>query len=232
MKTMDTLLSDVDKLCTWLSSDPDYILDQCGDILTRNEYKEVEKQSGALDKMETLLKIMQKGEEKAQSFFEILKQHQAHYPQLQQFFKASEGSSAPSQFADDNSVITTREMTNIKAKSISMKIETVEHPGCGSSGDVVGQSHQAGFTSLRGSVICADKLSNCTIDGDIDLSVTVKQAPRPHAGNITSTSYCLYICTSLIYVIVSLSHVAKTLTLKEQFSIFLINCNALQESKS
>ncbi|KAM7380841.1 hypothetical protein PAMP_004113 [Pampus punctatissimus] len=185
---MDTLLSDVDKLCMWLSSDPDYILDQCGDILTRNEYKEVEKQRSALDKMETLLKIMQKGEDKAQSFLEILRQHQAHYTQLQQFFKASaEGSSAPSQFADDNSVITTREMTNTKAKSISMKIETVSHPGSGSSGNVAGQILQADFAALGRSVICADKISNCTIDGNIDLSVTVKPAPHAHAGTVNET---------------------------------------------
>lgn len=83
-------MSEVDMLCLWLSSDPDYILDQCGDILTINEFREAQMQSSAVDKMRLLLKIIiKKGEDTAQCFLKILRQHQAHYPQLQQFFNPS-----------------------------------------------------------------------------------------------------------------------------------------------
>lgn len=87
LQMMDKLKSEQDKLCKWLSSDPDYILNECGDILSRNEFREVENQSDALDKMRMLLKIIiQKGSESCQSFWEILKEHQVHYPQVQQLF--------------------------------------------------------------------------------------------------------------------------------------------------
>lgn len=126
--------------------------------------------------MRALLKIiLQKGEDTAQCFYDILRQHQAHYPQLQQVFNSSaQGSATPTVFADDSSVVTAREITNTTAKSISMKIETVSQPGSRASGNVVGQGPQADLISQGGSVICADKITNVTIDGDIDLSVSVK----------------------------------------------------------
>lgn len=87
IQIMDLLKSEQDKLCMWLSVNPDYILDQCGDILSMNEFREVKKQSSALDKMRVLLKIiLQKGGETCQSFTDILRQHQASYQQLQQLF--------------------------------------------------------------------------------------------------------------------------------------------------
>lgn len=84
---MDKLKSVQDKLCAGLSGDPDYILDQCGDILSVNEFREIQKQSSALDKMRVLLNIIiQKGEETCLRFIHILGQHKAHYHQLQRLF--------------------------------------------------------------------------------------------------------------------------------------------------
>uniref|UniRef100_A0A3Q1FCL8 CARD domain-containing protein n=1 Tax=Acanthochromis polyacanthus TaxID=80966 RepID=A0A3Q1FCL8_9TELE len=87
LQAMDKLKSEQNRLCSWLSEDPEYILEQCGDVLSMNEFREVQKQKCDLDKMRLLLKkIIHKGEETCQSFVDILRQHQAHYPQLQQYF--------------------------------------------------------------------------------------------------------------------------------------------------
>lgn len=93
---MDKLKSEQDKLCLWLSADPDHILKQCGDMLSMNEFLEVQKQSSALDQMRVLLKtIILKGGETCQSFFDILRQHRAHYQQLEQLFSPNtEGKTA------------------------------------------------------------------------------------------------------------------------------------------
>ena len=56
------------------------------------------------------------------------------------------------------------------------------------SGNVVGQFPKADLIALRNSVICADKITNVNIDGDIDLSVSVKPA-NACAGKIMSASY-------------------------------------------
>ncbi|XP_042281374.1 uncharacterized protein si:dkey-10c21.1 isoform X2 [Thunnus maccoyii] len=91
------------------------------------------------------------------------------------------GSATPTQSADDSSVVTAREITNTKAKSINMKIETVSQPGSRASGNVVGQFPKADLVAQRNSVICADKITNVNIDGDIDMSVSVKP-PKACAG--------------------------------------------------
>lgn len=184
---MDKLKSEQDKLCKWLSSDPDYILNEFGDILSRNEFREVENQSDALDKMRMLLKIIiQKGSESCQSFWEILKEHQVHYPQVQQLFHPNTaGSSTPTVVADCNSVVTVRDLTLTNAKSLNMKIETAHGPGSSSSGNIGGQVPYANYTALGGSVICADKITGVNV-GDIDLSVCVN-TPQVHAGTVDET---------------------------------------------
>ncbi|XP_040914003.1 uncharacterized protein LOC121194919 isoform X2 [Toxotes jaculatrix] len=173
---MDKLKSEQDRLCVWLSCDPDHILQQCGNILTMNEFLEVKNHSSALEKMRLLLKIIiEKGGNTCQSFLDILRQHQAHYPELQQLFSSNtQGPPTPTVFADGNSVVTTREITNLKAKSLSMKIETVSVPGCSQSGNLVGQVPWANYTARGASVICADKISGTTIDNDVNFSVSMK----------------------------------------------------------
>ncbi|XP_070694614.1 uncharacterized protein [Pempheris klunzingeri] len=185
----DKLKSGQDKICSWLSADPDHILKQCGEILSMNEFLEVQQQSSALDKTRVLLKIIiQKGGESCQTFFEILRQNQAHYQQLQQLFHPNtEESPTATVVADGSSVVTAREITNTRATSLNMKIETVRDPGCGPSGNVGGLVPQADYTAQDGSVICADKISGVTIDGAIDLSVTIKPSAA-HAGTVTETA--------------------------------------------
>uniref|UniRef100_A0A3B4U090 CARD domain-containing protein n=1 Tax=Seriola dumerili TaxID=41447 RepID=A0A3B4U090_SERDU len=84
---MDMLKSKQSQLCMWLSADPDYILQQCVDMLSVKEFRDIQKQSSDLEKMRLLLKItIEKGRNACQSFSDILRQHQAHYQQLQQLF--------------------------------------------------------------------------------------------------------------------------------------------------
>lgn len=54
---MDRPKSGQDRHCEWLSSYPDFILSKCDGILFMNEYREIEKQSRALEKISMLLKI-------------------------------------------------------------------------------------------------------------------------------------------------------------------------------
>lgn len=84
---MDKLKSVQDKLCLCLSTNPDFIIDKCGDILTRNESLKIEKQNSGLEKMRALMKIITgKGDDVCQTFLGILKQHQTRYEQLPQLF--------------------------------------------------------------------------------------------------------------------------------------------------
>uniref|UniRef100_A0A665VFK8 CARD domain-containing protein n=1 Tax=Echeneis naucrates TaxID=173247 RepID=A0A665VFK8_ECHNA len=87
---MDKLKSKKERLCELLSRDPSYILEQCGDILSMNEFKEVQKQSSAPEKMSMLLKIIiEKGGDHCETFWDILRQHQNHYGQLPQLLCSS-----------------------------------------------------------------------------------------------------------------------------------------------
>lgn len=83
----DKLNSQLNRLRIWLSSDPKYILEHCGDILSVNENKKVIKQSSGSEQMRELLEIIiQKGEDICQNFIDTLRKHQGHFPQLKQFF--------------------------------------------------------------------------------------------------------------------------------------------------
>ncbi|XP_026231572.1 uncharacterized protein LOC113172764 [Anabas testudineus] len=185
----DMLNAVKDRLWQWLSSDPGFILNHCERILFMNEYREIERQSSALEKMQLLLKIIiEKGDDSCQSFVDILRIHQAHYWQLQQFFKPNtQGSSSPTVVADGGSVVTAREMENIRAKSINMKIETVSGAGGSQCGNSTGQNPQADYIATGGSVICADKICNTSTDGDFNLSVTVKASTQVCPGLVDET---------------------------------------------
>ncbi|KAL7384997.1 hypothetical protein ABVT39_013214 [Epinephelus coioides] len=173
---MDKLESAQHNLCMWLSSDPDYILEKCGNILLMTEFREVQRQSSALDKMKVLLKIiMQKGGDTPQHFLDILKQHQSHYQHVPQLFNPNtEGSPTPTVFADGSSAVTARTMKNIKAKNINMRIETVSNAGSRPTGTTVGQVPGADYTACDSSIICCDTMTDIEVDGELNLSASVK----------------------------------------------------------
>ncbi|XP_039673491.1 uncharacterized protein LOC120569614 isoform X6 [Perca fluviatilis] len=76
--------------------------------------------------------------------------------------------------ADSNSVVTDRTIKNIKGKKFKMAVETVSDAGSGPSGKAGGEVAQADCSARGGSVICTDRISDVHVDGDIDVSVTVK----------------------------------------------------------
>ncbi|XP_078119328.1 uncharacterized protein LOC144526042 isoform X2 [Sander vitreus] len=76
--------------------------------------------------------------------------------------------------ADSNSVVTDRTIKDIKGKNLNMAVETVSGAGSGPSGNAAGESAQADCYARGGSVICTDNISDVDVDGDINLSVTVK----------------------------------------------------------
>ncbi|XP_034077421.1 uncharacterized protein LOC117549532 [Gymnodraco acuticeps] len=172
---MDKLESVKARLCTWLSEDPDFILTKCGNMLLMNEFREAQKQSNALEKMEVLLSIIiTKGDDTCHSFLDILKENQAHYKQLKQIFNpAPQKSAAPTAHADSCSVVTIREITDVKAETLNMEIKTEMDPRSWKTGTAVGPVLQGDYTALNGSVICADKISDVKIDV-LNLSVSVK----------------------------------------------------------
>ncbi|XP_033473436.2 uncharacterized protein LOC117251341 isoform X1 [Epinephelus lanceolatus] len=172
---MDKLESAQHNLCMWLSSDPDYILEKCGDILSMNEFREVQRQSSALDKMKVLLKIiMQKGGDTPQYFLDILKQHQSHYQHVPQLFNPNtESSPTPTVFADGSSVVTARTMKNIKAKKINIRVETVSNAGSRPTATTVGQVPGADYTACDSSIICGDTMTDIEVDGELNLSASV-----------------------------------------------------------
>lgn len=176
-QAMERLKSERDRLCVWLSEDPDYIVAQCGDILSMNEWKEVEKQRSASEKVRVLLEIIiNKGAEVCRSFMDVLQQNQDHYRQLQQFFSPpSQASVTPKVFTDKYSVVSVNELKGTKAKSFSNKIEVVSD---GASSGLEGPVPSASYVASGGSVVLADHLSAVTIDGDIEFSVSLK---RPEA---------------------------------------------------
>ncbi|KAK2839505.1 hypothetical protein Q5P01_013245 [Channa striata] len=182
---LDKLTSGQDRLCEWLSEDSDHIIEQCDDILSLKEYKEIEKQTCPLKKMQVLLKIIiQKGEDTCQIFMDILKKNQEQYKQLQPFFNSHLQHTvwSPTVAADNTSVVTAREITGVKAKSLNITTEVIG-PGSNSSGIFGGQAAQANYSASGNSLICADKISYTTIDGDINLSATVKSSQHSAEGN-------------------------------------------------
>uniref|UniRef100_A0A672IDI3 CARD domain-containing protein n=1 Tax=Salarias fasciatus TaxID=181472 RepID=A0A672IDI3_SALFA len=148
---MERLKSEQSRLRAWLSEDPDHIVDQCGDILSMNQCKEVQKQTSASEKIRVLLEIIiNKGEGTCQSFIDILELNRDHYRDLQQFFSSAQGlfesiipasgmcftvfmskcfiftgSFTPTVVSDRGSLVSINEVKDTKGKSYSNKMEVV-----------------------------------------------------------------------------------------------------------
>ncbi|XP_041858298.1 uncharacterized protein si:dkey-10c21.1 [Melanotaenia boesemani] len=183
---MDKLRSEQEKLSMWLSSDPDYILEQCGDILSINEWKEVQKQTAALQKTNKLLNIIiHKGGDTCQSFLEILRENEGRYQDLHQFFHpTTQGSTPPTVFADNSSAVTAREIKNLTAKDLTTTIEIESKPGGNPPRKA---ALQVTYTANNGSLICADRITDVSIDGSVNYSVSIRpRQPNPvtarHSG--------------------------------------------------
>ncbi|KAM6955906.1 uncharacterized protein PEZ65_006396 isoform 1-T2 [Lycodopsis pacificus] len=94
---------------------------------------------------------------------------------------------SPTVYADSNSVVLAREMTNVKAKNLNCRIETGD-PGSSQTGSAVGQVPQADYTACGGSVIWADTMSGVTLDGDLNFSVnTCRVGAGTAAGTLPSS---------------------------------------------
>ncbi|XP_075961574.1 uncharacterized protein LOC142964886 [Anarhichas minor] len=91
---------------------------------------------------------------------------------------------SPTVYADSNSVVLAREITNVKAKNLNCNIETGSDQGSSQTGNAVGQVPQADHTARGGSVIWADKMSGVTLDGDLNFSVNTS---RVGAGTAAGT---------------------------------------------
>ncbi|XP_029967326.1 uncharacterized protein LOC115402859 isoform X2 [Salarias fasciatus] len=171
---MERLKSEQSRLRAWLSEDPDHIVDQCGDILSMNQCKEVQKQTSASEKIRVLLEIIiNKGEGTCQSFIDILELNRDHYRDLQQFFSSAQGSFTPTVVSDRGSLVSINEVKDTKGKSYSNKMEVVHTPGA-LSGPVDGRVPQATFVATGSSGILADRLCGVTVDGEIIFSASVK----------------------------------------------------------
>ncbi|KAK9537923.1 hypothetical protein VZT92_005498 [Zoarces viviparus] len=83
---------------------------------------------------------------------------------------------SPTVYADSNSVVLAKEMTNVKAKNLNCNIETGSDPGSSQTVNAVRQVPQADYTACGGSVIWADKISGVTLDGDLNISVNTSRA--------------------------------------------------------
>lgn len=183
---METLKSEQARLCEWLSEDPEFILDQCGDILSMNDYKTVQKQTSASEKTGKLLEILvNRGEEPCLSFIEILKQHQAHYKPLQQFFSPNkDGSFSSKVFADKSCLVSVNEVSNTAGKSYSNTV-TIFTGGSGSSDTKARELPKAEHIATDNSAIFADKISGSSFE-NITFSTFIKPS-QPDPGQVDST---------------------------------------------
>ncbi|KAM6955905.1 uncharacterized protein PEZ65_006385 isoform 2-T2 [Lycodopsis pacificus] len=94
---------------------------------------------------------------------------------------------SPTVYADSNSVVLAREMTNVKAKNLNCRIETGD-PGSSQTGSAGGQDPQADYTACGVSVICVDKISDVIVDDNIDLSVSRKTSQGGAAAGTLPSS--------------------------------------------
>lgn len=86
---MEFLNSKKTELVQCLSTDPEYIIGKCEDIISSfKQGKDVSNQATAAEKIDLLLdEIMKKGEGSCEEFIEILKKEKEHYPGLQKHLK-------------------------------------------------------------------------------------------------------------------------------------------------
>ncbi|XP_035517585.1 uncharacterized protein LOC118328088 isoform X1 [Morone saxatilis] len=100
---------------------------------------------------------------------------------------SSQPSGPPTVVADGESVVTVREIRNVKGNAFSTTIETESDPRRRPSGNV-GQAAPADYSAHDGSVICADTISDVTIVGNIDFTVKTSSS-KIRAGDILPTYY-------------------------------------------
>ncbi|TDH07161.1 hypothetical protein EPR50_G00120840 [Perca flavescens] len=93
--------------------------------------------------------------------------------------KQTAGPSTPKVFADGNSVVTNRKVTDVKGNHLNMVTEIERHPGSGPTGNAVGEFPRADYIATGGSVICSDVLSHANINGDLNFNLTIKQSQVP-----------------------------------------------------
>ncbi|XP_054908875.1 uncharacterized protein LOC129374455 isoform X2 [Poeciliopsis prolifica] len=175
---MELLQSQQDQLSLWLSADSAHILNECGDILSVNEYKQIAEQPKG-EQMSHLLKvIISKGPNSCEAFMDILRRNQGWNHQLQQFFRSSSDDSAvASIFADENSVVTCRTLRNVNTKSLTCNVETVSSTRGNSSGNSASGAH---YTATDGSVIIADRIDGVKAE-NINFSVNIRPSQVPSA---------------------------------------------------
>ncbi|XP_024266414.1 protein mono-ADP-ribosyltransferase PARP15 isoform X2 [Oncorhynchus tshawytscha] len=128
---MEFLMSKKTELCQWLSTDPEYIIEKCEDILSVKQGKAVSSQATAAGKIFLLLdEIMKNGEVACEAFNEILQKEKAHYPGLQQHFsKNTQVSSSPTVYADCNSTVDSRIVTRNRIKKDLIINKTIQAGG-------------------------------------------------------------------------------------------------------
>ncbi|XP_035517586.1 uncharacterized protein LOC118328088 isoform X2 [Morone saxatilis] len=98
---------------------------------------------------------------------------------------SSQPSGPPTVVADGESVVTVREIRNVKGNAFSTTIETESDPRRRPSGNV-GQAAPADYSAHDGSVICADTISDVTIVGNIDFTVKTSSS-KIRAGTVDET---------------------------------------------
>ncbi|XP_070979371.1 uncharacterized protein [Oncorhynchus clarkii lewisi] len=181
---MEFLKSYKKDLCRWLSTmDAEFIIDKCEDILTAKQDKAIRNQKTDPGKISLLLETFIEMEESTcQDFLKILKKEQTHYPDLQQHFsKSTQASSSPTVYADCNSTVDTRKVTNVRGiKDLDMHVIVQAGSGNRSGMNVSQPPPHAEVVATEHSHIFASEISNCTIDGNLNMSVM--QVPAPQAS--------------------------------------------------
>ncbi|XP_055733800.1 protein mono-ADP-ribosyltransferase PARP15-like [Salvelinus fontinalis] len=177
---MESLKSMKTELGQWLSTDPEYIIEKCEDILSVKQGKAVSNRATAAEKICLLLDEIQKnGEDACVEFYEILKKEKAHYPGLQQHFSNNtQVSSSPTVYADRNSTVDSRLVTGNRIKKDLIMHKTIQVGGLNPSGMNLSQPPpNANVVAINNSHISAEMITYNDIDGNLDLSWT--QAPPP-----------------------------------------------------
>ncbi|XP_020317505.1 uncharacterized protein LOC109871088 isoform X2 [Oncorhynchus kisutch] len=180
---MEFLKSYKEDLCKWLSTmDAEFIIDKCDNLLTAKQDKAIRNQKTDPGKISLLLETFIEMEESTcQNFLKLLKKEQTHYPGLQQHFsKSTQASSSPKVYADCNSTVDTRKVTNVRGiKDLDMHVTVQAGSGNRSGMNVSQPPPHAEVVATKHSHIFASEISNCTIDGNLNMSVM--QAPAPQA---------------------------------------------------
>ncbi|KAM9484941.1 uncharacterized protein ACWYII_005450 isoform 4-T6 [Salvelinus alpinus] len=180
---MEFLKSHKEDLCKWLSTmDAEFIIDKCEDILTAKQEKAIRNQKTDEGKIRLLLETFIKMDDSTcQDFLKILKEEQTHYPGLQQHFsKSTQASSSPTVYADCSSTVDTRKVTNVRGiKDLDMHVTVQAGSGNPSGMNVSQPPPHAEMVAIKDSHIFASEITNCTIDGNLNMSVM--QVPAPQA---------------------------------------------------